>query len=142
MALAMMDKRFIYRFLSENKLTVLATKGDDCDPHAALVCFAATPDLELVIDTTRSSRKYAALVHNPQVACVIGWDDETTLQYEGTAVELDKDNRYRDLYFTTFPDAEARAHSWPDIVHFKIVPRWIRYSKFTDPIVVEELTFA
>jgi general stress protein 26 len=122
-----MTKQELYTFLSSRDLAVLATINAQYAPEAALIGFAVTPDLEILFDTVKSSRKYLNLIANPRVALVIGWDYETTLQYEGEAEPARQDDR--EIYFAKFPDGRDRL-SWPGIVHFKVRPRWIRYSDF------------
>jgi hypothetical protein len=74
---------------------------------------------------------------------VIGGEEEITVQYEGEAEELRsaERNKYFDAYFETWP--ECREHlQWPGIVHFKVRPRWIRYSDFNkDSYQISELKF-
>lgn len=75
---------------------------------------------------------------------VIGWDDETTVQYEGTSEILGNDSEadhLREVYFTAYPDGRARAQTWPGLVHIKVIPHWIRYNNFNDPTIIKELTF-
>ncbi|HML15800.1 MAG TPA: pyridoxamine 5'-phosphate oxidase family protein [Bryobacteraceae bacterium] len=122
-----MTKQELYAFLASRDLAVLATIDAAYAPEAALVAFAVTPDLEIVFDTVKSSRKYLNLVANPRVALVIGWDDEVTMQYEGEAEPARHDDR--EIYFRKFPDGRDRL-KWPGIVHFKIRPRWIRYCDY------------
>ena len=96
-----------------------------------------------MFDTVKSSRKYENFLQNPNVALVIGWDDETTIQYEGIAAELagPEDDHYRETYFEAYPDGRERAANWAGLVHFKVTPTWLRYSNFNDPVVVEEMVF-
>ncbi len=122
-----MTKQELYAFLASRDLAVLATIDANYAPEAALVGYAVTPELDIVFDTVKSSRKYLNLVANPRVALVIGWDYEITLQYEGEAELARHDDR--EIYFAKFPDGRDRL-SWPGIVHFKVRPRWIRYSDF------------
>jgi len=138
-----MTQAEIYEFMSRNKLGVLSTIGPSQSPQSALVGIAATPDLEIIFDTVKSSRKYPNLVSNPACAFVIGWAGEQTVQYEGSAEELSGSelNRYRNIYYATWPDASAR-QNWPGIVYFVVRPRWVRYSDFDQrPPLIEELTF-
>ncbi len=137
-----MTKEFIYAFLRQHKLAVLATASKTSLPEAALVGFAITPDLEIVFDTVKISRKYDNLIANPQVALVVGWENETTVQYEGIAAELtDKHPAiYRETYFSVWPDGRERAAGWPNLTHFVIKPEWIRYSNYNDPTLIREWT--
>ena len=80
-----MDQQQFIRFVRQRGVAVIATRGTDGAPQAALVGITATGRGELVFDTTRSSRKYRNLSAFDQVALVIGWDNEMTVQCEGTA---------------------------------------------------------
>ena len=66
---------------------------------------------------------------DPHVAVVIGWDDEVTVQLEGTADILCGSDRVRGLaaYFQQYPDGRQRAES-PDTGHIRVTPGWLRYS--------------
>jgi general stress protein 26 len=138
-----MTKDFLYDFIKQHKLAVVSTLSKDNKPEAALVGFAISEDLEIVFDTVKTSRKYHNLLQNPAVAVVVGWDNETTVQYEGVATELSGEgaDRYKEIYFEAYPDGRERDKTWPDIVHFKISPKWIRYSNFNGQAVVEEMVF-
>jgi hypothetical protein len=58
-------------FVRERGLAVLATRGADGAPQAALVGITATGRGELVFDTSRSSRKYRNLSAFAHVALVV-----------------------------------------------------------------------
>ena len=138
-----MTKADIYQFMSKQKLGVLATLSRDGSPQSALVGIAVTPELEIIFDTIKSSRKFRNLMSNSGCSFVVGWAGEVTVQYEGQAgqpkgVAL---ARYQQAYFARWP--ECRSHlSWPGITYFVVRPRWIRYSDFDqNPPFIEELTF-
>ena len=65
---------------------------------------------------------------------VIGWDEEQTVQYEGTADEPTGADLAElwNHYFARFPDGPTRL-SWPGITYFRIRPTWIRFSDFRAP---------
>ena len=137
-----MEKEFIYKFMRQHTTAVVSSIRKDGMPQSALVGIAVSEDLEIVFDTIKTSRKYENMINNPSVALVIGWDDETTLQYEGMATELtDADDHYREIYYSVYPDGRERAKTWPGLVHFKVSPKWIRYSNFNTPVVIEETVF-
>jgi len=138
-----MTKDFVYEFIKRYRLAVISTHSLNNKPEAALVGMAISTDLEIVFDTVKTSRKYQNLLKNPSVAVVIGWDNETTVQFEGIATELNGADApyYKEIYFEVYPDGRERDKTWPDIVHFKITPKWIRYSNFNDPVMIEEMTF-
>jgi len=136
-----MTKTFIYDFIKQYRLAVVSTISKENKPEAALVGIAVSEDLEIVFDTVRTSRKYKNLLQNPFVAVVIGWSNETTVQYEGVATELigEEAAHFTEIYFEAYPDGRERAETWPHIVHYKITPTWIRYSNFNEPMVIEEM---
>ena len=138
-----MTNEGLYRFIDKHRLGVLATIAPSGDPQAAVVGIAVTSELELVFDTVKTSRKYQNLTANPAIAFVIGGDEEITVQYEGDATEIQADThqKYFDTYFETWPDGRDRL-KWSGIVHFKVRPKWIRYSDFNkESFEISELKF-
>jgi general stress protein 26 len=119
--------------MSAHKLAVVATVSAAGTPQAAVMGIAVTPDLEIIFDTLRTTRKYQNLKANPHVALVFGGEGEVTAQYEGTAEEPTSDEleRCREQYFSVWPDGRDRL-SWPGMTHIRIRPRWIRYSNFNE----------
>ena len=111
---------------------MVATVSADGAPQAATMGIAVTPDLDIVFDTLRSTRKYQNLLANPRVALVVS-EGEVTVQYEGTAVEPEgaELERAREAYFTVWPDGRDRL-SWPGLTHMRVTPTWIRYSNFNE----------
>ena len=138
-----MTKDFLYQYIRQHTLAVVSTISGEKKPESALLGIAITEELEIIFDTVKTSRKYKNLVENPAAAIVIGWDNETTLQYEGTATALNDtgDEKYKEAYFAVFPDGRQRAETWPGLVHFKVSPKWIRYNNFNEPQIIEELHF-
>jgi hypothetical protein len=138
-----LTREFAYQFISRHQLAVLSSIAPGNKPQSALVGIAVSKDLKIIFDTVDRSRKYANLISNPLVSLVIGWEDETTLQYEGEAELLDEldGEKFREIYYACFPDGRQRAETWPGLVHFVVRPRWMRYSNFNLPQVIEEITF-
>ena len=126
-----MNLEEVFKFLNGEKLGVLTTVGVNGSPEAALMGVVATPELELIFDTVKSSRKYPNLKSNPRVAWVIGCTSEITVQYEGIAEELEGEllAKYKKIYFAKFTDGPAR-ESWPGIVYFVVRPKWVRYCDY------------
>ncbi|MGZ3945819.1 MAG: pyridoxamine 5'-phosphate oxidase family protein [Mucilaginibacter sp.] len=137
-------KDLIYQFISQSKYAVVSTISKDGKPESALVGIAVSTSLEIIFDTVKTSRKYHNILANKHVAVVVGWDNETTVQYEGEAEVLGNDNdadNYRQIYYAAWPDGKERAETWPGLVHIRIIPKWARYSNFNEPAVIEEITF-
>jgi general stress protein 26 len=142
-----MIPRDIFTFLAKQKLGVLGTISADSTPQSALMGIAVTPQLEIVFDTVKSSRKYPNLVAQPACSFLIGgWnpnEGEKTVQYEGEAHELHPPNleHYLEIYFKTWPDGPARLN-WPGIAYFVVQPKWVRYCDYgQNPPLKLEFTF-
>jgi PPOX class probable F420-dependent enzyme len=127
-------------FVRARGLAVIATRGQDGTPQAALIGVAATDQAEIVFDTIKTSRKYRNINADPRVALVVGLDDEVTVQAEGVA-DLPRGEELRrctDAYFALYPDGRQRATD-PDIVHVRVRLTWLRYSDYRpDSVTIEE----
>jgi general stress protein 26 len=60
-----MNLQEVFRFMNTERLGVLTTATKSGQPQAALMGFAVTPELEIIFDTVRSSRKYTNLKGEP-----------------------------------------------------------------------------
>lgn len=125
----MKTKEQIYDFLAGYTTGVVATISEQGLPNAAIVGFGQTKDLELLIGTNNSTRKYKNLLANPHVAFTVGGETAETVQFEGIARELGPDELQlvRDNYWQKNPHAEVH-HQNPGERHFIITPTWIRYT--------------
>ena len=140
-----MTEAALYSFMAKQKLGVLGTLNLAGSPQSALVGIAITPQLEIIFDTVKSSRKYPNLIARPACSFVIGgWGPgEQTVQYEGQSRQLEPPDleRYQKIYFSAFPDGPSRL-SWPGIVYFVVRPKWIRFSDFDqNPPLIREFSF-
>jgi hypothetical protein len=138
-----MDKATIHSFLLQHRYAVISSLSTDNTPQSALIGIAVSPDLEIIFDTVKSSRKYPNLTANPNCSLVIGWENEQTLQFEGRVHEPQGPDlaHYQKIYFDAWPDGPARLH-WPGLVHLVVHPAWLRYSDFNpSPPQISELTF-
>ena len=127
--------------MAKHRYGVVSSVAADGTPQSALVGIAVTPELEIVFDTVKSSRKYANLVERPACSFVVGWEGEQTVQLEGFASEPIgmKLETYQKTYFSVWADGPARM-VWPGIAYFAVKPRWIRYSDYDQsPPLIEEL---
>jgi pyridoxine/pyridoxamine 5'-phosphate oxidase len=138
-----MTKEELFGFMAAHRLGVLGSVSPEGEPQSALVGIAVTEELEIVFDTLTTTRKYRNLMADSRACFAIGWEGEQTVQFEGEAFvpEGSELNRYKSVYFATWPDGPAR-QSWPGIVYFVVRPRWIRYSDFDRrPPLIEEQSF-
>ncbi len=139
-----MTEADVYSFMTGCKLGVLGTVGASGLPQSALMGIAVTPQLEIIFDTVKSSRKYPNLVARPACSFVVGWEGGRSVQYEGVAAELASPEleKYLEIYFGVWPDGRARL-DWPGIVYFVVRPLWIRFGDFDQrPPVICEFNFA
>lgn len=122
-------KQFILAFIKKHKLAVISTVNKNNNPESAVIEFGQTDSLELIFDTFSSYRKYKNIQHKPRVSFVIGWDEDITVQYEGTAVELkgEKSKTYKKIFLKKHPDAK-KWENFKQTRYFKVTPTWIRYS--------------
>jgi uncharacterized protein YhbP (UPF0306 family) len=132
----------LYEFIRARPLAVIATADKAGKPEAALINIAVTPDLEIVFETTSATRKFANLENNSEIALVVGWEGEQTLQYDGIVdqpegVALD---RLRSLYISRFPEKDSHQY-WPGNSYFRVRPFWIRFSDYDPPRRIEEYRF-
>ncbi len=132
----------ILRFLREHRLVVEASVHADGAPQAAVIGVAAhmiDGVLELVFDTSNTSRKHRNLVRDGRIA-LVAWHAEITVQLEARADQPTGDDlaRAKAIYLAAFPDGKER-ESWPDIAYWRLRPTWIRTSNFatTPPAIIE-----
>jgi len=139
------DKQFVYEFIHKHLIAALACINHSCQPEASIVEFGDTPNLELTFDTlSKSYRKFKNLRNNPAVAFVIGWDDKITVQYEGIAKEItgEEAERYKEIFFEKNPDRARKWDNDPEVKHFLVRPKYIRYSDYDGkPYKIIELKF-
>jgi general stress protein 26 len=121
----------LIEFVRARGLAVVASVDQSGRPEAALIGVAATDQGEIVFDTSNNSRKVSNVERHPLVALVIGWDDEVTLQCEGTADFPSGEDllRCQAFYFDQYPDGRERA-DWPDIRYIRVRPTWLRLSDY------------
>jgi pyridoxine/pyridoxamine 5'-phosphate oxidase len=134
-----MTRAELLSFLRRHRYAVQASVAADGAPQAAVIGIAITDELEIVFDTLGTSRKARNLRRDSRIALVVGWDEEQTVQLEGTTDEPHGAElaRLKATYFAQFPDGPER-ESWPDISYFRVRPTWARYSDFRpDGRVVE-----
>ncbi len=138
------DRSLVLEYLRRNRYAVVSSLSEAGTPQSALVGIAVTPEMEVVFDMRKASRKYANLTARPACSMVIGgWSGEQTVQYEGDAFEPagHERARYQEIYFEVWPGGRERMQS-PAITFLVVRPRWIRYSDFDQrPPVVEEFRF-
>lgn len=139
----MNKKKFVFEFIKKHQIAVISTVSPENKPEAAVIEFGETNDLELIFDAFENSRKVQNIKQNNNVAFVIGWDEDITVQYEGKAFELDGNelDKYKKIYISKNPKVK-KWENIPGIKFFKVVPTWLRYSDVNkNPWEIFEITF-
>ena len=137
-----MDRASLHAFMTQHRYGVVSSMSRSGAPQSALVGIATTPDLEIIFDTVKTSRKYPNLIERSSCSFVVGWSGEETVQFEGIAEEPrgPELKRCQEVYFAAWPDGPERM-KWPGIAYFVVHPRWIRYSDYDQsPPLIEEFT--
>jgi hypothetical protein len=104
-----MERIALHSFMARHRYGVVSSTSGDDTPQSALVGIAITPDLEIIFDTVKSSRKYRNLIARPACSFVVGWAGEQTVQFEGHATEPNGPDlkSYQEMYFTVWPEGRA-----------------------------------
>ena len=136
-------KSEVHAFILAQRYGVVATTHADGSTQSALVGIAVSPALEIYFDTTGDTRKAQNPRRDPRISLVIGWDNEQSIQLEGTADAPEGETLHdlKKIYFAAWPDGPSR-ESWPNITWFRVRPRWLRFSDFNRTAdAVREMTF-
>ncbi|MEO6761422.1 MAG: pyridoxamine 5'-phosphate oxidase family protein [Candidatus Saccharimonadales bacterium] len=138
-----MNKAMLREFMDARHNMVLSTVDGEGRSESAVVGFGATNKLQLVFGTAGSTRKAQNIATNKDVSVVIGWDNQGTIQYEGTARLLGGNDVdvYAEFYFLKNEGARAYKDA-PNESYFLIEPRWLRFTDTTrHPWEISEIEF-
>lgn len=141
-----MTDKILY-FLKNRSLLLctVATVSQTGKPENALVGYAVTDKLQIIINTSYKTRKWNNIKENKYVSLVFGFGfDELNLQYEGIAELLDLENpeytKSEEFFFSQNPDAKKYKSDTTRLI--KITPLWLRLTDTTvNPPKIEEKTF-
>lgn len=128
-------------FMKSQPLCVIATVGADGKPESAIVGFSHTEQLNIIIGTSKKSRKYANVTQNPHVSIVIG-NQMAEVQYEGD-IEVLAEGDYKEMvenvHIAKLPGA-AEYREDPNQAYMKVTPTWVRFLKHGEGGGVQEFT--
>lgn len=139
----MLTKPEILEFMETKLLMVLSSVNAEGKPQSAVVGFGQTENFELIFGTDQTSRKATNIADNKNVSVVIGWDDNGTVQYEGTARRLsgEEADKYAEMYFAKNP-LSKKYKDEPNECYYLITPNWLRFTSLKNyPWDVTELKF-
>lgn len=128
-------------FLDKFIFCVISTVTTDSKPEAAFVGYRHSADLQLIIGTSKLTRKYQNLQTSPHVAVVVA-DLSGEVQYEGDAEEISQES-YDELVasgtFLGLPGIE-KYRGDPNQVFFRITPTWLRFIQHGETDQITEMT--
>lgn len=134
------------RFISENRVSVLATRSRGGAVHASVMHYSCTRDgKSLLFSTDDRSVKVENSTQSPEAAVAIGWSEETwvTVQMRGSVELVSGDAALReakDSHYAVHPNSRRFEHD-PHTVFLVFHPEWIRFSDLgAEPAIVEEST--
>ncbi len=121
----------VVAFLQKQRYGVVSSLAPDGSPQSAVVGIAVSAQGEIVFDTLLETRKARNLERDGRASLTV-FEGEQTVQLEGKADRLTgKDHqRLLEVYLGKWPDGKERL-AWPGISHFRITPKWVRWSDFS-----------
>lgn len=127
-----MNPRDLLTFVRRHPFAAVATVNPSGGPQVAIVRFVATPQFEIVFDTTEATRKARNLRQNPKVAIAIGWDESQSIQIEGLVDEPgDRElDRIKEIYSQTYPEFFRARQRAKGLIYCRVRPNWMCYSDF------------
>ena len=135
-------KKYVLDFLKSQKIGVVSTVLG-AQPQSANVYYTTDESLNIYFITPVNCRKYFNIQSNNKVSFVVGTENPPqTVQVDGTAeVVTDQNtintvtaNYYAALVKNNQPIPVTKLDVTGGLVVYKITPRWMRWSDFTDMI--------
>jgi len=128
--------------MSKQSYCVISTVSPENKSESAVVAFSQNDKFEVVIGTSKESRKFKNIQNNPNVSIVFGPQDKKAVQYEGIARELEGDKlaEYKAQHFQKQPGSE-KYEADPTQTYIIVTPTWIRLVESGPFIVGEETRF-
>lgn len=129
------------KFIENESLCVISSVGRGGNPQSAIVAFSENENLEIMIGTSKKSRKFQNITNNPNVSIVFGFAGEKSLQYEGTSRFMGEEEMESKLidHYRKQPSAK-KYESDSEQVYMVVSPKWVRLSK-SEPVVLGEREF-
>ncbi len=135
------NKQKLQEFMNTRFLGVISTVDHNSRPESAFVGYSVGAGFEVIVGTSKFSRKAKNILSNDSVALVVA-DETGEVQYEGRASQIEKSEYEALIEKGRFKQLEgsAKYRNDPDQVWLKIQPTWIRFIEHGEPDRVEEFT--
>lgn len=127
-----MNLNDVKQFLSQFDDCVLATVDDISQPEAATVGYTVDENFKIMFATNIGTRKAVNLKTNQKVALVVGFDGPKTVQIEGVAEVVDKEEHKSriSIHLEKIPGAKEFADKEGQ-TYYLITPTWLRFTDYT-----------
>ncbi len=136
-----MKKEDAKRFLEDKFLCVMSSVNDQGNPESAVVAFSENEKLEILIGTSKESRKFQNIAKRPNVALVFGFDGDRSLQYEGKVRMPAEDELQERLKYHFYKQPGAKRYlNDTSQVYVIVEPVWVRLVE-SGPATIGELRF-
>lgn len=121
----------VKKFLDEHTTCVLATVASDGTPQAATVGFSVDESFSLLVGTNKKSRKYQNIANSKNVAVVVGFSGDKTVQIEGTVTkEIPLSDVRVAQHYEKVPGAK-RFKDYEGQTYLMVVPTWLRLTDYS-----------
>ena len=109
-------------------LCVVSSVNPQGNSESAIVGFSENDKFEIMIGTSKKSRKYQNILNNPSVSIVFGPLENQAVQYEGLAqlIEGEELAERKKIHFKKLPGA-MKYESNLEQTYILIKPKWLRF---------------
>ena len=136
-------RRRMYDFLHEHPVGVVSTTDPDGNPHGAVIYFTVDKNFIIRFMTKKQTRKYDNLIHNNRMMLTVFEPlTQSTIQFEGTAIEREGQNATNEVATSLFDTPLATSDSGlPPLAKlqagafttFRVIPILIRMAIYARP---------
>ena len=137
----MIDKKGIMDFIKKQSLATLSTADKKGKPESAVMAIATTEIGEILMSTEPNTRKIQNLAINPLSSMIIGGLDSPSVQLDGETIIASGSaaEEIRSQILAIHPDTADYLST--TAVFLKFIPKWLRYSDFSqNPPEILELS--
>lgn len=127
----MIDKKVVWEFIKKQSLATLSTADKKGKPESAVMAIATTDSGEILMSTEPNTRKIQNLAINPLSSMIVGGLDSPSVQIDGETIIASGPiaEEIKNQILTIHP--ETKEYLSETAVFLKFIPKWLRYSDFS-----------
>jgi len=127
----MIDKNGVLQFIKQNGLCVLATANKNGKTESAVMAIATTDNGEILMSTEPNTRKIGNLSINPLSSLLVGGVSSPSVQLDGETIIASGSaaEEIKNQILVIHP--ETKDYLSKTAVFLKFIPKWLRYSDFS-----------